>query len=155
MALVRSPLATRRFVPIDQPIGFDHRHHVRDDGIDCAYCHVDAARSAWAGIPSTDVCMGCHSQIWSDAPALEPVRASAFRGVPITWKAVNSLPDFVFFRHDAHVTAGIDCAECHGDVDQMAKVYAASDLQMGWCLGCHRDPRWADPPPDDCVTCHR
>src|SRR5688572_858043 len=73
---MRSPYGTGQFYTVDQPVQFDHRHHLRDDGVDCRYCHQTVETSAYAGIPATDVCMSCHSQIWSDSPMLEPVRRS-------------------------------------------------------------------------------
>lgn len=123
-----------------QPIQFDHRHHVVDDGIDCLYCHFDAQRSPTAGVPATELCMNCHAQIWTDSPLLRPVRQSYFDGIPIHWQRVYRLPDFVFFNHAAHVQQGVGCESCHGRVDQMANVYQANSLHMQWCLDCHREP---------------
>jgi hypothetical protein len=148
MAWVRSPLSTGQGEPVDQPVAFDHRHHVRDDGIDCRYCHYDVARSRFAGLPETDLCMGCHGQIWANSPPLEPVRNSAFAERPIHWRRVTLLPDFVYFDHAIHVTKGVGCESCHGRVDLMAKVYAAAPVNMGWCLDCHRHPERHLRPPE-------
>lgn len=145
---VRTPYMTGEQQPIDQPVKFDHRHHHRDAGIDCLYCHGDAARSPHAGVPPTSRCMGCHAQIWTDSPELEPVRASYFEDRPIRWQRVNSLPDFVFFDHSIHVAKGVGCVQCHGRVDTMAQVYQAKPLTMAWCLDCHRDPAPHVGPPD-------
>jgi hypothetical protein len=141
IAWARSPLATGEGEVIEQPVQFDHRHHVRDDGIDCFYCHGDARISAYAGVPAASLCMGCHSQIWNGSASLEPVRVSAFSGMPIAWQRVTRLPGFVYFDHRAHVTHGVGCVSCHGRVDQMAHVYAATPMTMTFCLDCHRDPR--------------
>lgn len=138
MIYVRTPYNTSQFVPWDQPVEFDHRHHVRDDGIECLYCHSSAERSAHAGVPPTEVCMGCHAQIWEQSPLLEVVRRSYFSGVPINWKRVHDLPDFVYFDHSVHVTQGVPCESCHGDVGSMARVMQVQPLTMGWCLDCHR-----------------
>ena len=91
-------------------------------------------------MPALDRCMGCHAQIWNDAPVLEQLRSAAFSGAPIRWRRVHSLPDHVFFDHSAHVGRGVACVICHGRVDRMAQVYAVAPLTMGWCLDCHRDP---------------
>lgn len=139
MLYVRLPYNTDQFVPVDQPVEFDHRHHVRDNEMACIYCHTEAERSASAGLPSTETCMGCHAQVWSDSPLLEPVRASYFSGTPIPWNRVHDLPDFVFFDHSVHVRDGIECRACHGPVDQMARVYQVAPLTMVWCLDCHRE----------------
>ena len=136
----RSPYATGAGDPLLQPIAFDHRHHVRDDGIDCLYCHDGAERSAFAGIPPSERCMGCHGQIWNDAEQILPLVDSVATGRPIRWQRVHSLPDFVYFDHSVHVTRGIGCASCHGRVDEMAAVYQVHRLSMSWCLDCHRDP---------------
>ena len=69
-----SPYTTYVDVPLAQPVPFSHKHHVGDDGIDCRYCHASVEKSSFAGIPSTQVCMTCHSQIWTEAALLAPVR---------------------------------------------------------------------------------
>jgi hypothetical protein len=158
MGAVRTDWMTGRGRAVEQPVAFDHRHHVRDDGIPCLYCHSGAERSAWAGIPPTDLCLGCHAQIWSSSPELAPVFASASKDEPIAWQRVHRLPDFVYFNHAAHVDRGVGCASCHGAVDQMARVYQVAPLTMGWCLDCHRDPGpdlQGTAPPTDCSGCHR
>lgn len=182
LVYVRTPYHTDALLTVDQPVEFDHRHHVQDDGIDCLFCHSTTTRTATAGMPSTALCMGCHNQIWNNAPLLEPVRRSFFSGEPIPWNRVNRLPGYVYFDHHAHTRAGVGCSSCHGRVDQMARVYQATSLSMGWCLDCHRNPGPSLRSPDrvtdmhwtaksdpgrlthvaisqrkltDCVTCHR
>jgi hypothetical protein len=140
MFAVRTPYMTGQRIEIDQPVEFDHRHHAQDDGIDCLYCHNEAERSPFAGIPSTALCMGCHNQIWNDSPMLEPVRRAWFSGLPIPWNRVHNMPDFVFFDHSIHVNKGIGCVSCHGRVDEMPRVYQETPMTMAWCLSCHRDP---------------
>lgn len=137
---VRTPYVTHQGWPLDQPILFDHRHHVADDGIDCLYCHSTADRSPTAGIPSTATCMGCHSQIWPNGITLEPLRRAWASRAPIPWVRVHDLPDHVYFDHSIHLAKGIGCVSCHGRVDRMARVEQVAPLTMGWCLNCHRDP---------------
>jgi formamidopyrimidine-DNA glycosylase len=169
----------------EQPVPFSHKHHVGDDGIDCRYCHTSVETSSFAGIPPTETCMGCHSQIWSNAALLEPVRESYRTGRSLEWTRVHDLPDFVYFNHSIHVNKGIGCSTCHGRVDQMPLMYKVNTLYMQWCVGCHRDPASYVRPRDqvfniayeypanqrevgnrlvreyniqsltDCVTCHR
>lgn len=138
MVYVRTPWNTGEGEAVEQPVQFDHRHHVVDNRIDCIYCHSGAEVSDYAGVPTTDVCMGCHSQVWPESPLLDPVRRSYFSGTPIAWNRVHDLPDFVYFNHAVHVQRGVGCASCHGRVDEMARVYPVHGLQMGWCLDCHR-----------------
>jgi hypothetical protein len=181
---VRTPYNSRVGEATVQPVMFDHRHHVADDGIDCRYCHYTVERSPYAGVPPTAVCMNCHSQIWSSSVQLRPVRESYFYGKLLVWPRVTSLPDFVYFNHAIHVRRGIGCASCHGRVDRMAAVYKAEPMNMSWCLSCHRDPAaylrpedhitdmdWNPPnqreigeriqrerkiaPPTNCTACHR
>jgi hypothetical protein len=141
MVYVRTPYNQARDFEVDQPVQFDHRHHVGDDGIACLYCHNLAETTASAGIPSTDVCMGCHSQVWQDSPMLAPVRESFVSGRPISWNRVHRVPDFVYFNHAVHVRGGIGCARCHGDVAAMPIDRQVAPLTMGFCLDCHRENR--------------
>jgi hypothetical protein len=136
----RSSYVTEAGIARGQPVPFSHKHHVSDDGIDCRYCHTTVETSAFAGMPPTSTCMNCHSQIWSDSPMLEPVRASYRTGEPLHWTRVHNLPGFVYFDHSIHVNKGVGCATCHGRVDQMALTYQVASLQMEWCLECHQNP---------------
>lgn len=136
----RTPLATLQHEPVTQPIEFDHRHHVNDDGIDCRYCHNTVETASSAGYPATSVCMNCHAQIWNQSPYLDLVRKAYFSGEAIPWKKVHRLPDFVYFNHSIHVAKGVGCITCHGRVDQMAEIRQGPNMQMSWCLDCHRNP---------------
>jgi hypothetical protein len=136
----RSSYLTNQFSERPQPVQFSHKHHVGDDGIDCRYCHTAVETSASAGMPPTQTCMACHSQIWADSPYLEPVRASWRDNKPIEWIRVHDLPEYTYFNHSIHISKGVGCASCHGDVANMPSVYQANTLQMEWCLSCHRDP---------------
>ena len=136
-----SPYATYVDVPLHQPVPFSHKHHVGDDGIDCRYCHTTVEKSAFAGLPSTDTCMTCHSQIWTHAPMLQPVRDSLAANRPLQWNRVHDLPDYVYFNHSIHVAKGIGCSTCHGRVDQMPLTRKTQTLYMRWCLDCHRAPQ--------------
>jgi hypothetical protein len=136
-----SPYSTYVDVPFNQPVPFSHKHHVGDDGIDCRYCHTSVEKSAFAGLPSTDTCMTCHSQIWKDAPMLAPVRQSLAKNIPLEWNRVHDLPDFVYFNHSIHVAKGIGCSSCHGRVDRMPLIRKTQTLYMRWCLDCHQAPQ--------------
>jgi hypothetical protein len=131
---------TNQYAYVEQPIQFSHAHHVGGMGIDCRYCHTSVEESAFANIPPTKTCMNCHSQIWTNAPILEPVRTSFRENRPLHWTRVNDLPDFVYFNHSIHVRKGVGCATCHGPVDRMPLMYQDATLMMSWCLDCHRNP---------------
>jgi hypothetical protein len=138
--LTRSPYNTRVGNPIDQPVPFSHKHHVNELGIDCRFCHHTVEESPVASVPSTDVCMTCHSQVWAQNPLLAPVRESEATGTPIEWNKVNVLPDFVYFDHSIHVAKGVSCNTCHGQIQEMQITSKEKTLHMSWCLDCHRDP---------------
>src|SRR5579872_4613256 len=116
-AVYWSPYTTLAGVPLSQPVPFSHEHHVGGLGIDCRYCHTSVEKSSFAGLPPTETCMTCHSQLYNTAPILAPVRESLATGTPLRWQRVNYVPDFVFFNHSIHVKKGIGCANCHGQVD--------------------------------------
>ena len=140
MQVQRSPYITYAQVIKPQPVPFSHQHHVSGLGLDCRYCHTSVEVSSFAGIPPTKTCMNCHSQIWTNAQMLEPVRASYRTGQSLQWTRVNQLPDFVYFNHSIHIQKGVGCNTCHGPVDQMPLMYQYASLQMEWCLECHRAP---------------
>jgi len=165
-SLQRSPWVTKQGQRPDQPVPFSHKHHVEGLGLQCQYCHTSVEKSSYAGIPPTKTCMNCHSQIWTDAQLLEPVRQSWATGASINWIRVHDLPDYVYFNHEIHVNKGIGCASCHGRVDEMPLMYEENTLQMEWCLNCHRNPAvnlrptseiynmaWAGPSTDKPVWC--
>src|SRR3954467_624657 len=111
-----SPYVTGVNVGVDQPVPFSHEPHVRGLGLDCRYCHTSVEKSSFAGIPPTERCMTCHSQLWTNAEILAPIRESYRTGKPIQWTRVHDLPGFVYFNHSIHVAKGIGCESCHGRV---------------------------------------
>jgi hypothetical protein len=131
-----------------QPVPFSHQHHVGGLGIDCRYCHATVEVSSEAGMPPTHTCMTCHSQLWTGAPVLAPVRQSLATGEPLRWQRVAKVPDYVFFRHSIHIQRGVPCVTCHGRVDEMPLLYRAKAFQMRWCLDCHRNPAPLLRPPE-------
>ncbi len=136
----RSTYATKVGEAPEQPVPFSHEHHAGQLGIQCAYCHTSVEKSAFAGIPPTHTCMSCHSQLWTNADMLAPVRNSLEQNTPLQWARVHNLPDYVFFNHSIHVNKGVGCETCHGRVDRMPLTYKAEPLTMSWCLDCHRNP---------------
>jgi hypothetical protein len=124
----------------DQPVLFSHHHHVSELKIDCRYCHGSVEKGAFAGMPSTETCMSCHSGVFTDSPMLRPVLASLSEKRPLQWTKVNDLPGYVYFNHGIHVSKGIACTSCHGDIGDQALSRKAQPLTMSWCLDCHREP---------------
>jgi len=150
-----------------QPIPFSHKHHAGEFEIDCQYCHSATDRSRAAGMPSVELCMGCHQMFPKEYDELEGIRILKQHWeekTPIVWKQIHRLPEHVKFRHNRHIQAGVDCQECHGPVEEMDKMYLVDDtkwwfyglptqkLEMGWCIQCHRDNN--QQATQDCVACH-
>ena len=158
-----------------QPINFPHNTHVQTYKIDCQYCHSDARRSEYAGLPSVTRCLGCHKITAADRPEIKKLAEYLTRGEPIPWVRVNKLPEFTYFPHKAHVRANVKCQTCHGAVETMTTFGAetgpriandlltlvgfrpaAPPLTMGWCIDCHRRQNATEKTqaPLDCVACH-
>jgi hypothetical protein len=123
-----------------QPVPFSHEHHVGGLGLDCRYCHAAVEVSRHAGFPPTHTCMTCHSQLYTDAAMLAPVRQSLATGTPLRWSRIAKLPDYVYFDHSVHIAKGVGCSTCHGPMQKMPLAYTAKALVMGFCIDCHRDP---------------
>lgn len=170
-----------------QPIAFSHKRMagapdwtVNEKGervnaggfaIPCVYCHSMAYKGRHSTIPSTAVCMNCHSTVGLNREWVLKMKDYWDRGEPIPWVKVHDLPDFVYFDHSAHVNAKdaaglaklplvdaqghamVVCQNCHGKVDQMEIVSVQTSFNMQWCLDCHRKPEMKAP--TDCITCHR
>jgi len=128
----------------DQPIKFSHQVHATENQIDCMYCHHTADHSKSANIPSTNLCMNCHVVVREGSRSgkfeINKLVEAHEEGRSIEWIRIHDLPDHVFFSHAQHVGAGnLDCAMCHGTVEEMHRVSQVNDLSMGWCLECHRE----------------
>lgn len=161
--------------PSAQPINFPHNVHVQQYKLDCQYCHSEARRSEYAGVPSVERCLGCHKITAADRPEIKKLAQYATEKRPIPWVRVYKMPEFTYFPHKAHVRAGLRCQTCHGPVETMTTVgaetgprlandllnlvglrMAAPPLSMGWCVECHREQnaKHGTKAPLDCVTCH-
>jgi hypothetical protein len=140
-AFYRSPFSTETNVAQSQPIDFSHQHHVADIGIDCRYCHTSVEDSSFAGVPPSQTCLNCHSQLFRDQPIFAALRESFRDDKPIRWTRVHDVPDYAYFDHSIHLHKGIGCVSCHGEVDEMPLMWRENTLHMEWCLECHRDPQ--------------
>lgn len=133
-----------------QPIPFSHKLHAGDRQIPCQYCHAAARRSNSGGIPPLNTCMGCHSVVRTDRPNIQKLTEHYKNDKPVEWIKVHDLPQYAHFSHRVHVNYGLSCQECHGPVEKMEVVEQVAPLQMGWCIGCHKQKNASL----DCVTCH-
>ncbi len=132
------PTASNQGFAPEQPIPFSHKLHAGVNKIQCLYCHSGAEKSRHASIPSSNVCMNCHSVVKVDSPHIQKLRKAYAEGKPIEWIRVHELPDYVYFPHKRHVAKGIACETCHGNVKEMERIEQTSALTMGWCMECHR-----------------
>ena len=181
LATAACPIGTQQGHAPEQPIAFSHALHAGLYELDCQYCHAGAERSRHAGVPSGSVCLNCHSRVKTDSPEIQRLTSLVSANQSVPWIKVHRLPDFAFFSHASHVSAGLACQGCHGPVEQMVRVTQQETMTMGWCLSCHRDLREAKPlaplplatlladrlpdsahlpprhlqPPTDCSACHR
>ena len=138
-----------------QPIAFPHTIHAGQDQIDCQYCHFSAERSVDAGIPPVATCWGCHQLILGtderQQAEIQNVRGYWERQEPIPWVRIYKVPDHVHFPHLRHVAAEVDCATCHGEVQEMTVIEEVNQpLSMGWCVSCHMERDVSR----DCAVCH-
>jgi len=164
------PTASNQGYAPAQPIPFSHKIHAGVNKIDCKYCHSAVEKSRHSTVPALSVCMNCHTVVRPDSPYIQQVQKAWKEGKPIEWVRVHELPDYVYFSHKRHVTKGLACETCHGDVKNMDRIYQFSPLTMGWCMECHRGqttpkhilakvyPNVKDPQgpvaPVNCTTCH-
>jgi len=145
-----------------QPIPFSHAIHATDFKIDCLYCHTGTDKARMAGVPSVEVCMGCHAQFGGDLAGVQTLTKFWNDKQPIPWDQIYRVPEHVKFRHNRHVAVGVTCQRCHGPIETMDKVQLTKDTiwwpwllpstkpEMGWCIDCHRQNQASQ----DCLTCH-
>jgi hypothetical protein len=162
-------------VAATQPLNFPHNVHVETFKIDCQYCHSDARRSPFAGLPSVSRCMGCHQITAADRPEIKKLAEYWAKREPIPWTRVFKIPEFTYFSHKPHVRADVACQTCHGPIQAMTTAAASTGprigndllnlvglrpppppLTMGWCIDCHRreNAERGAKAPLDCVACH-
>ncbi len=140
----------------DQPIAFPHDLHAGSaNKIPCMYCHTSADRSVDAGIPSVQICAGCHMPggtplVRADRPGVKQLVSYWQNKQAIPWVRIYDLPDHVHFPHMRHIKANLQCQDCHGAVETMAKVEQVPSLRMGWCIQCHQQKNARV----DCAVCH-
>lgn len=140
--------------------------------VPCVYCHTMPYKGRHSTVPSTAVCMNCHSSVGLNREWVLKMNDYFDRGEPIPWVKVHDLPDFVYYDHSAHLNARNEkgelkmvpwkdaqgkettvCANCHGNVQQSDIVKVEVNFNMQWCLDCHRKPEMKAS--TDCVACHR
>jgi len=137
----------------DQPIAFSHKIHAGKVGLECLFCHETADKSDFAGVPPVEKCMSCHNNVATDRPEIQKLARYWTRREVMEWNRVHRIRvrKYVYFSHERHIKAKVDCVNCHGEVRYMERIRQVRSLQMGWCVSCHR----AKKAPTDCLTCHK
>jgi hypothetical protein len=169
------PFLSKSQAAAPQPIQFSHKIHAGQFRINCQYCHSEARRSEYAGLPSVTRCMGCHKITAADRPEIKKLAEFFATQAPIPWVRIYKVPEFTYFPHKAHVRAGVTCQSCHGPVETMDVIQAKTGqsllndllnlttlpvgpplLSMGWCVECHRtmNQKQGKNAPLDCFACH-
>lgn len=137
----------------EQPTAFSHKIHAGRLGLQCLFCHETADKAAFAGVPAAEKCMSCHKNVATDRPGVRELAGYYERGETIEWNRVYRIRarNYVYFSHEWHVKANVDCAHCHGEVKYMDRIRQVRSLEMGWCVQCHRE-NFAS---TDCLRCHK
>jgi len=144
------------YQPTQPGSGFNHKIHAGKLGMDCRYCHSNVEKSPEANIPSVSTCYGCHgpnkvspARSTATDEKTQFIRDAFDADESIEWRRVHKLPDYVRnFPHDVHLSAGVSCLSCHGQIMSMPVVHQAESLSMSFCLDCHRHPEQALVPHD-------
>ncbi len=123
----------------EQPIKFSHKLHAGQYQINCNYCHTGVYSGKGANIPSANICMNCHNAIKRESPEIQKIYKALEKDEPIQWVRIHNLPDLAYFNHSQHTNVGgLECKNCHGEIEKMEVVEQRSSLTMGWCIDCHR-----------------
>jgi mono/diheme cytochrome c family protein len=123
----------------EQPIKFSHKLHAGQYQINCNYCHTGVYEGKGANVPSANICMNCHNAIKRESPEIQKIYKALEKDEPIQWVRVHNLPDLAYFNHSQHTNVGgLECKNCHGEIEKMEVVEQRSSLTMGWCIDCHR-----------------
>ena len=146
----------------EQPIAFNHQIHAGSGCRRQSRNPVSVLPRPGGARPERDGAAGV------DLPGLSPPRQGrpharlgrkeiakiheyVAKGESIPWVRIHHVPDYVQFKHMRHVNAGVACQECHGQVQDMKRVYLVPQMQitkrslftpsqkleMGWCMECH------------------
>lgn len=134
-----------------QPFPFSHRIHLEKELV-CTDCHEGVERGPRAGLPSINTCMICHSQVATDRPLIQQLTAMQEKGLDLAWQRVYDFTReaHVRFEHAPHIKAGTQCSTCHGNQAEQTVAVRAVEMDMGFCVNCHKQKQASN----DCLTCH-
>src|SRR5215475_553391 len=124
--------------PPRQPMPFSHKKQA-ETGLRCSRCHTMAETEEQAGIPTASDCLQCHRKFQSDGALMRTLAELEKSGKTITWIRIYDLPDFVFFSHQTHLKARIECQTCHGPVESREALWREKEVSMKACVACHKE----------------
>lgn len=126
-------------------------------GIPCLFCHTMSEKGRHSTVPSLDICMKCHNYVGHDKEGVIKLREYWDKRIPVKWRKIYNLPDFIYTSHYWHLKANrksgvfLKCVDCHGEVEKMKSVTVQSSLKMGWCVDCHKEAKVYY----FCMVCHK
>lgn len=166
------------FAEKQQPIRFSHTVHINDAGMECSQCHSFREDGTYAGLPTTESCAECHTDVMGSDPEEERfVREYVASNKEVPWLVYQKQPDNVFFSHAAHSTDNCNqchefserelCSLCHVDVAGMdtppvyyenkLTSYSKQTMKMWQCEQCHAHPEHygVTRSSNACFVCHK
>src|SRR3974390_353584 len=105
----------------EQPLPYSHKQHLAL-GLECKECHTNPEPGKLMTIPGAEKCMQCHVTIAKEKPAIQKLAEFANAKQEIPWVRVYQVLPGVEWSHRAHLSAGVKCETCHGQVRQMEQV---------------------------------
>ena len=136
---------------LEQPLPYSHKQHLAL-GLECKECHTNPEPGKLMTIPGAEKCMQCHVTIAKEKPAIQKLAEFANAKQEIPWVRVYQVLPGVEWSHRAHLSAGVKCETCHGQVRQMEQVSeVTSVVTMYACLHCHE----LNHAKIACETCHK
>lgn len=149
-----------------QPLDFLHKTHAEKSGLaDCAECHSIREDGAFAQLPSTEKCAGCHSEKVGESKA-EAILVDQYikPGQDTPWLVYSRQPANIWFSHAIHVKrASLACTQCHASYGESDNVRAyevnrisgySRDIWGHSMLRIHRSAG-DGMKMSDCEECHR
>jgi len=120
-----------------QIIKFNHKVHVKDNGVKCEDCHNSVTTSTSAKddlLPLQETCAGCHD--------VKDEKNCNYCHFDNNYKKLVPTVNELNFSHKYHVeTQKKACIECHSGLDTVkySKESAAAFPKMETCYSCHNN----------------
>lgn len=148
---------------------FNHKFHVSEQKLKCESCHKGATTSESVQdrlVPKGTTCDGCHGTEHSDLNKVEAGDDEmgkcnfchlGYREGDGNRVAKLDIPrPNMTFNHKKHVARNINCAQCHGEVQELELATRDQLPRMRGCFGCHQHPDSANrgEAKSACETCH-